>query len=290
MRHTQIWKAQSFGRERRAYRHGFTLIELLVVIAIIAILAGMLLPALAKAKAKAQGILCMANTKQMALGYIMYADDQGGNLPGNLDGNTATTNTDWCAGWLDLANASDNTNYLKLINAQLGPYIARSAGVFKCPADKSVTKNGGVTRSRVRSLSMNAYLGHRAQPYTSGYWQFLKIGDVSNPSPSKCWVFLDEREDSINDGNFAVDMSGYDPINPSLYHQVDMQASYHNGAGGLSYLDGHSEIKKWMDARTKPKLQPGVELTLNFAAPGDVDVDWMQQRTSSLVKNPTRVN
>lgn len=272
-------------------KKGFTLIELLVVIAIIAILAGLLLPALAKAKSKAQGIICMANTKQMALGYIMYSDDSGGNLPGNHDGGNARTNLDWCAGWLTLvANNPDNTNTILLIDGQLGPFIARSAGIFKCPSDKSVSQNGGTTRPRVRSISMDAYLGVRATPYTAGYWQFEKISDISNPSPSKCWVFLDEREDSINDGWFAVDMSGYDPINPNAYIQVDMQASYHNGAGGLSYLDGHSEIKKWLDPRTKPVLRPGQDLTLGFAAPNDVDVDYMQQRSSSKLINPTRVN
>ena len=290
MRHTQIWKTESFASGRRLVR-GFTLIELLVVIAIIAILAGMLLPALAKAKAKAQGILCLANTKQMALGYIMYSDDSGGNLPGNHDGGNARTNLDWCAGWLTLAaDNADNTNTLLLINGQLGPFIARSAGIFKCPADKSMVRNGGVTRPRVRSVSMNAYLGVRAAPYTSGFWQFEKIGDISNPSPSMCWVFLDEREDSINDGWFAVDMSGYDPVNPNAEIQVDYEASYHNGAGGFSFLDGHSEIKKWQDARTKPVLQPGQELPLGVAAPRDPDIEWIQPRTSSKIINPTRVN
>jgi prepilin-type processing-associated H-X9-DG protein len=85
-------------------------------------------------------------------------------------------------------------------------------------------------------------------------------------------------------------MTGYDPINPNAYIQVDMQASYHNGAGGLSFLDGHSDIKKWQDPRTVPKLQPGQELTLGFAAPRDTDVDWMQQRSSSKIINPTRIN
>jgi prepilin-type processing-associated H-X9-DG protein len=103
-------------------------------------------------------------------------------------------------------------------------------------------------------------------------------------------VFLDEREDSINDGWFAVDMSGYDPVNPNAEVQVDYEASYHNGAGGFSFLDGHSEIKKWQDYRTMPKLQPGQELSLGVACPNDKDIEWIQPRTSSKIVNPTRVN
>ena len=112
-----------------------------------------------------------------------------------------------------------------------------------------------------------------------GIWKvYSKMGQIINPS--NVMGILDEREDSINDGWFAVNMDGYEPSKPAAYTIVDFPASYHNGAGGFAFADGHSEIRKWVDPRTRPVLKPGQLLSLGQASPNNLDVGWLQERTS----------
>jgi prepilin-type N-terminal cleavage/methylation domain-containing protein/prepilin-type processing-associated H-X9-DG protein len=267
---------------------GFTLIELLVVIAIIAVLASLILPALAKAKQKAHGIVCLNHLKQLQLAWFMYAGDHSDKLAPNLglNANQTTENT-WVRGSLSVDSGlknPDNTNTLNLQRSLFFPYL-KSTAVFKCPADSSTATFGGVRYPRVRSLTMNNWMGRYSPdgsifptPWAGddAYRVHVKLGDLSDPGPAQAFVFIDEREDSINDVAFCVGMGRRD----AQAHIIDLPASYHNGAAGLSFADGHAEIKKWLDPRTKPPLRPNVAALLNFPSPNNRDVAWMQERAT----------
>jgi prepilin-type N-terminal cleavage/methylation domain-containing protein/prepilin-type processing-associated H-X9-DG protein len=284
---------QKLPRAALVKNRGFTLIELLAVIAIIAILAAILLPALAKAKARAQGVICLNNTKQLGLAWLMYANDHEDRLAYNLGGPAAATNLlNWAAGVLDWNLSPDNTNTLLLTESVLGFYLAKNAAAYHCPADNvlsAIQRQAGWSQ-RVRSYSMNASVGDAGSFSTPGYnvnnpgyVQFFKLTTI--PRPADIFVFLEEHPDSISDGYFLnkVNQATYSPYGGSSANNewLRLPASYHNGATGLSFADGHAEIHRWQDSSTKPPSQPDAAgLPVAVPANQTSDFNWVEEHMS----------
>jgi prepilin-type N-terminal cleavage/methylation domain-containing protein/prepilin-type processing-associated H-X9-DG protein len=269
-------------REPSFLKAGFTLIELLVVIAIIAILAAILLPALAAARGRAQGVICLGNTRQLTLALQLYVDDHNSRLPYNLVMTewSARNNLNWVNNVMTWDTNPDNTNQATITQAALGIYAQRQTAIYRCPSDhalSSMQRTAGWT-GRIRSYSMNAMIGDAGDATTNGfninnpdYTQFFKTTQILHPSG--IFVFLDEHPDSIDDGYFL----------DRAYHWkwIDLPASYHNGATAFSFADGHSELHRWLEPSTiRPSSPNAAGLPITIPGTEWADLEWMLSHMS----------
>ena len=292
---TKVWRVGFFRHSfplvgiirHPSSSRAFTLLELLAVCCIIVLLALTLCPALARSN-NSRALQCMNNHRQLCSAWRMNADDNDGRILYASDDGTGTRNplntNAWTLSHLDFSgnNAANwDTNY-DIVRRPLWPYTGKDASLFKCPSDRSYVIVTNQPKPRIRSISMNFFLGGYAgsnQGTSTNYQFYLKIPEIS--VPNKIFVFLDQRADNINWGNFQTDMTGY-PNNPAAYKfSSDFPGFYHDQSCTFSFVDGHVEEKRWLDIRTTPPPSP-----YNFlndplvVVPYSLDVAWLQDHAT----------
>jgi prepilin-type N-terminal cleavage/methylation domain-containing protein/prepilin-type processing-associated H-X9-DG protein len=247
---------------------GFTLIELLVVIAIIAILAGLILPALAGAKRRAATTQCLSQLRQFGVAGGLYANDHADFIPPNLDGENIPLGETWVQGWLGLPGP-DCTNTLFLKQSLLAPYVQNTA-LWKCPSAQDVTL-GPFRMPRVRTLSLNAFMGSSVRSPAAETYR--RMSDLIQLSPTEALTFIEERPETVNDGAFSLQWD-FKESQPSGWMVRDKPGHLHNRSGNIAFGDGHVETHRWINLGV-----PSVPRD-DFEAPNDPDVLWLQRHAT----------
>jgi len=275
-------KADPKPRTIYAIVPGFTLIELLVVIAVIAILAALLLPSLSRAKAQALRVQCINGEKQLSLAWMLYSGDNREFLVLNGGGQPRKSGAYlWVLGSNHgLPQALTNVQYLvNEAHALFAPYI-KSAQIYKCPTDRSTVMAGNRRIPKIRSYSMNSYLGAMQGNYvrpvqiSSTFKVHLRSSSLASDLPAKRFVFMDVNPASLCTPGFGVNM-----VQDTIIHYP---ASAHNGQGVVSFGDSHVESHKWVDPRTRVSLRSNADhLPHDVSTPKNVDLQWIRERTTS---------
>lgn len=238
-------------------RSGFTLIELLVVIAILAVLAGLLLPALAKAKARGQSIACTGSLRQFQLAWQNYTDENQEVMPMNW---VETVGDHWRSlpGSWTLGNLRADADLTNLTAGTLYHYV-RNVKLYRCPGDRTMTslpegRKTPVIRSYASFDPLHTRGVYAKTVAPSPLMQFsecVKVSAIKIPGPDQVWGFIEP-----NEGSHAYASWGFylDGLHRNWAH---LPTDRHSMGANLSFLDGHVERYRWKDAKEKrPTLDP----------------------------------